>query len=166
MALTLFLSACAEQKPEKRLPREVVNTSPQPYTGEVGKPKDPGVVEDSGLQVYQINEDGTSQEVLVGQDEENKAETVGKGIVITADGFVPPAITMKVGQKLMIQNMDTADHQPSSDPHPEHSDCPELNAGKVLKENEFYEVTVGEPKTCGIHDHLNPELKATITITE
>jgi|WetSurMetagenome_2_1015567.scaffolds.fasta_scaffold251584_2 hypothetical protein len=164
LVLTLSLAACGEQKPEKNLPKEVVSTTPAPYTGEVGKPKEPG------LQVYQVNADGTSQQVSdikdVSPDKPAPLAAVGKGIVITKDGFTPSVITMKVGEKLMIQNTDAVEHQPASDPHPAHTDCPEFNAEKPLAPNEVFEVVVKEPKTCPIHDHLNPEMKATITVTE
>jgi len=164
LATALFLTACGEQKPVINLPKEIVSPTPFPYTGEAGKPKTPG------LQVYQLNNDGTSQEVSninsVNTDKPAAIGAVAKGIVITKDGFTPSAITYKAGTKLTIQNMDSVEHQPASDPHPAHTICPELNSEKPLAPNEFFEVVITGPKTCPIHDHLNPALTATITVTE
>lgn len=56
LATALFLTACGEQKPVKNLPKEIVSPTPFPYTGEPGQQKTPQ------LKVYQVNEDGTSQE--------------------------------------------------------------------------------------------------------
>jgi hypothetical protein len=44
----------------------------------------------------------------------------------------------------------------SSDPHPQHTDCPGLNAGDL---NPGQQRTVGpvtSVRACGFHDHLNP----------
>ena len=54
-------------------------------------------------------------------------------------------------------NTDTRVHEMDSNPHPEHTDCPEINQIDLI--------TVGQTKltgnlntrrTCGYHDHLNP----------
>lgn len=159
----LILAACG-QAPETKgpdLPRDVPGAT-QPFTSEAaGKPV---------LQVYQVNPDGSSQELLVPgltqQAESPLAMPDIKGMVITAEGFNPSSLTFKTGTKLIIQNSDAAPHQPSSDPHPLHTDCPELNAENPLGMGESYEMVLTEAKTCGMHDHLNPEMKATITVTE
>lgn len=160
----IVLAACAQtpaQPPAPTLPKDVPGAT-QPFTSEAaGKP---------GLSVYQVNQDGSSQEVavpgLTQQEDNSIAVPATKGMVITKEGFNPSTLTFKVGTKLIIQNSDSANHQPMSDPHPAHTDCPELNSAKPLALGEFYEVTITSAKTCGIHDHLNPELKAAITVTE
>ena len=139
--------------------------TPLPYTGEAAQ-------KDAGLKIYQVQPDGTRIEVKnvnITQETQQSGPVVltdTKGMVIDATGFQPDSLTFKAGTKLIIQNIDTVSHQPSSDPHPAHTDCPELNAGKPLAAGESYEVTITGPKVCGIHDHLNPDLKATITVTE
>jgi hypothetical protein len=161
--LVIILAACGQAPQTKgpNLPKDVPGAT-QPYTSEAaGKP---------GLKVYQVNPDGSSQEVVV-PGLTQQSESIGvvpdtKGMVITAEGFNPSSLTFKTGTKLIIQNSDNVNHQPMSDPHPAHTDCPELNSDKPLAMGEFFEVVLTEAKTCGIHDHLNPGLKATITVTE
>ena len=45
----------------------------------------------------------------------------------------------------------------TSDPHPEHNDCPEINTVGLLQPNQSREtgnlVTI---RTCGFHDHDDP----------
>jgi hypothetical protein len=64
---------------------------------------------------------------------------------------VPP------GTRVTFVNNDTRVHEMNSNPHPEHTDCPEINQIDLI--------TVGQTKltgnlntvrTCGFHDHLNP----------
>jgi hypothetical protein len=165
----LVLAACAQQTKPPNLPKEVTGT-PAPYTGEAGGGKGTGEIA-PGLTVYQVNPDGSSQQIGGNTPPQESAPAIGtdpdvKGMVITKEGFNPSTLTFKTGTKLIIQNSDSAMHQPASDPHPVHTDCPELNSDKPLAMGEFLEVTLTGPKTCGFHDHLNPGLKATITVTE
>jgi hypothetical protein len=56
----------------------------------------------------------------------------------------------------------------SSDPHPEHTDCPELNQIGTLNTGQTRSSgNLNTARRCGMHDHINPDrasLKATITI--
>jgi len=66
LLLIIALSACQSKTevPRKRLPKDVVSTSPQPYTGEPGQQGSAELKKGSPeLKVYSLNEDGTSQEV-------------------------------------------------------------------------------------------------------
>jgi hypothetical protein len=55
-----------------------------------------------------------------------------------------------------------------SDPHPEHTDCPEINQVAFLSPGERRETgNFVMARSCGFHDHDNPDnesLKGTITI--
>jgi hypothetical protein len=55
----------------------------------------------------------------------------------------------------MFINNDSRAHEPSSNPHPSHTQCPELNIGR-LEPNQSRESgpAVGG-RTCGFHDHLD-----------
>ena len=45
----------------------------------------------------------------------------------------------------------------TSDPHPDHTDCPEINSVGVLNQNDSRETgNLVTPRTCGFHDHENP----------
>jgi plastocyanin len=89
-------------------------------------------------------------------------------IRITAAGASPAQLTVPPGTRVTFVNADGRRHDMTSDPHPDHGDCPELNAVGVLNPGQSREsgnlVTV---RTCGFHDHDNPEnasLKGLITI--
>jgi plastocyanin len=76
-------------------------------------------------------------------------------ITIGADGRVSPAqVTISRGGRVtMINNHNTA-HDMSSDPHPAHTDCPELNQWGFLQPGQ--QRTSGNlntARTCGFHDH-------------
>jgi plastocyanin len=89
-------------------------------------------------------------------------------ITIGAAGVSPKSLTVAAGSRVMFVNRDTREHQMASDPHPDHTDCPELNQVGLLRAGESREtgnlVTV---RTCGFHDHdqpTNEALRGTIVI--
>ena len=86
----------------------------------------------------------------------------GSGIVGPKDLTVPP------GTRVLFVNSHSRRHDMTSDPHPDHLDCPELNQVGLLNAGQSREsgnfVTV---RTCGYHDHDDPNnvnLRGTITI--
>lgn len=89
-------------------------------------------------------------------------------VTITASGVSPKSITVTQGSRVLFVNNDTRVHEMGSDPHPEHTTCPEINQVGFLNPGQSREtgnlVTV---RTCGYHDHLNPgnqSLNGSITI--
>lgn len=88
-------------------------------------------------------------------------------ITITAAGADQRNLTVPLGTRIRWVNSDTRNHEMSSDPHPEHNQCPELNS-RVLTPGQSHETNnLVTARTCGFHDHLNPDqanLKGTITI--
>jgi hypothetical protein len=45
----------------------------------------------------------------------------------------------------------------SSDPHPEHTECPEINqAGFLAPGQQRQTGNLNNPRTCGFHDHNQP----------
>ena len=93
----------------------------------------------------------------------------GATITIGSNGAVSPAqVTISVGQSVTFVNNDSRPHEIASNPHPAHTDCPSTNAlgtisaGQTKLTNAY---TVA--RSCGFHDHLNPEngaLQGTIVI--
>jgi plastocyanin len=89
-------------------------------------------------------------------------------ITITSTGASPRSVTVSAGGRVTFVNNDARPHDMSSNPHPEHTDCPALNQVGFL--------TVGQTKltgnlttvrTCGFHDHNEPSnasLQGTIVI--
>ena len=76
---------------------------------------------------------------------------------LTASGVSPKDLTVPIGTRVLFVNQDSRAHDMVSDPHPEHTDCTEINTVGVLNNAQSREtlnlVTV---KTCGFHDHNNP----------
>lgn len=84
---------------------------------------------------------------------------VGATITIGADGSVSPSqVTIAVGQSVAFVNNHNQAHAMSSDPHPVHTDCPQMNALGTLSPGQTRN-TNGFPtaRTCGFHDHNNPD---------
>lgn len=82
----------------------------------------------------------------------------GATITIGANGAISPSqVTVAVGQSVTFVNNDTSTHVMSSDPHPTHTDCPEINAVSALLPGQT-KATNAFPaaRTCGFHDHNNP----------
>ena len=96
----------------------------------------------------------------------------GATVTITAAGVSPSQVSITVGQSVTFVNNDTRPHEMNSDPHPEHTDCPELNQVGRLESGQQRDSgnLNGNPNTakrCGFHDHINDNnaaLKGSITI--
>lgn len=89
-------------------------------------------------------------------------------ITIGAAGVTPKSLTVPAGSRVLFVNRDAREHHMASDPHPDHTDCPEVNQVGLLRAGESREtgnlVTV---RTCGFHDHdqpTNEALRGTIVI--
>ena len=89
-------------------------------------------------------------------------------IVISNNALSPQSLTVTRGSQVTITNNDSRVHQMDSDPHPEHTDCPELNQIGFLNPGQSKQSgNLNTARTCRIHDHNSPDtasLKATITI--
>jgi plastocyanin len=85
------------------------------------------------------------------------APTNAATITITASGVSVAQVTVAQGARVTFVNMDVRSHNMTSDPHPEHNDCPEINTVGLLQPGQSREtgnlVTV---RTCGFHDHDDP----------
>lgn len=78
-------------------------------------------------------------------------------------GFSPSTITVKAGSTITIKNNSSGDLQFDSDPHPVHTDDPELNVGAVAP-GQSMTFTVSEKGTHGYHNHLNSSDTGTIVV--
>ena len=79
-------------------------------------------------------------------------------ITIGADGRVSPAsVTVTRGGRVTFVNSHNQAHDMSSDPHPEHSDCPEINQVGFLSAGQSRTTgNLNTARTCGFHDHNQP----------
>ncbi len=95
--------------------------------------------------------------------------TSGATITISAQGVVSPtAVTINSGESVTFVSNDGRARQISSNPHPEHTDCPAINAlGNITAGQTRLTNALTTARTCGFHDHNdpdNPALKGTITV--
>jgi hypothetical protein len=83
-------------------------------------------------------------------------------------GVSPKSVQIVIGERVRFVNSDTQLHNMGSDPHPEHTDCPEINQVGFLLPGQSRETgNFVQPRTCGFHDHDNPtnqSLRGTIVI--
>ena len=89
-------------------------------------------------------------------------------ITITRSGVSPKALTVSPGTRALFTNNDVIVHDMNSDPHPEHTDCPEINQVGFLEAGRSRETgNLNTVRTCGYHDHnreFDTSLQGTITI--
>jgi plastocyanin len=77
-------------------------------------------------------------------------------ITITSSGVSPTQVTVSQGSRVMFVNNDTRSHDMESDPHPEHTDCPEINVGLLQPGQSRETLNLVTARTCGFHDHNDP----------
>lgn len=87
-------------------------------------------------------------------------------VSIDDEGFSPSTITVPVGTTVVFTNNGQANHRPASDPHPTHNGLPGLDAGRELVTGESYSFVFTKAGTFGMHDHVRPQVKASITVLE
>jgi plastocyanin len=90
-------------------------------------------------------------------------------ITIGSNGSVSPAsVTIAPGGRVTFVNNHTQPHDMASNPHPEHTDCPQMDQVGFLSPGQSR--TSGNfntARTCGFHDHNQPDtagLKGSIII--
>jgi plastocyanin len=78
-------------------------------------------------------------------------------ITITSSGANPRSITISPGTRVTVINNDGRAHDMASDPHPEHTTCPELNQVGFLSPGQSRASgNLKTVRTCGFHDHTDP----------
>jgi plastocyanin len=89
-------------------------------------------------------------------------------ITITAAGVAPSSLDVAAGTMVTFVNQDSVSHDIASNPHPTHTDCPEINQVRSLAPGQSKQTSAfGNGRTCGFHDHGQPgnaALKGTITV--
>jgi plastocyanin len=84
------------------------------------------------------------------------AGAVATNTIRIANGAVTPKdIIVARGSQVTFINNDNTSHNMTSNPHPEHTDCPEINSVGVLSAGQTRQT--GNMTTnrtiCGFHDH-------------
>jgi len=80
-------------------------------------------------------------------------------MTISAAGVLTPGeMTIAPGARVLFINNHSRPHQIASDPHPEHTDCPEINQVGLLAPGQRRETgNFVAVRTCGLHDHDDPD---------
>lgn len=86
-------------------------------------------------------------------------------ITYTDNGFSPSTLTVKPGSTIRVVNQSSGPLQLSSDPHPTHTDNPELNMDEIAPGKDGM-LTVNKVGNWGYHNHEKESDKGHITITE
>ena len=79
-------------------------------------------------------------------------------ITIGANGAVSPSsVSIAPGGRVTFVNNSTQPHDMSSDPHPEHTQCPEINQVGFLTAGQSRTTgNLNTARTCTYHDHNQP----------
>jgi hypothetical protein len=83
--------------------------------------------------------------------------SAGPTITLTSSGVSVTELTVAPGTRVTFLNNDARPHNMTSDPHPEHDDCDEINTVGVLQAGQRRETgNMVIVRTCGFHDHDDP----------
>ena len=90
-------------------------------------------------------------------------------LTIDANGVLSPKeVVVPPGTRVLFTNSSGRARQVSSDPHPDHTDCPAINQVGFLAPGQTKETgNLNVVRTCGIHDHDDPsnrDMQARIVI--
>ncbi|HSX02248.1 MAG TPA: cupredoxin domain-containing protein [Candidatus Saccharimonadia bacterium] len=78
-------------------------------------------------------------------------------------GFSPSSVTIKSGQAITFTNDSADEIQVDSDPHPTHTDNPELNVGTIAA-GQSQTIKLTTAGSWGYHNHLNPSDKGRVIV--
>ena len=98
------------------------------------------------------------------------ADAVSTSTITISNSVVSPKnIKVARGTQVTFVNSDNQSHMMNSDPHPDHTDCPEINQVGFLNPGERRQTgnMTSNRSVCGFHDHNLPNvagLQGTITI--
>jgi plastocyanin len=81
-------------------------------------------------------------------------------ITIANNTATPKNVAVARGSQVTFTNNDATPHEMTSDPHPEHTDCPEINQVGVLNPGQSRQTgnMTTNRTVCGFHDHLHPDV--------
>jgi plastocyanin len=92
----------------------------------------------------------------------------GATITIAGGAVSPSTVTIAAGQSVTVFNNDNRAHEIASDPHPVHSNCPQMNAlGNIQPGQNRQTNAFPTARSCGFHDHNDPDnrgLQGTVVI--
>ena len=80
-------------------------------------------------------------------------------MTISATGVLTPSeLVVSPGTRVLFINNHSQRHHMSSDPHPDHGDCPPMDQVGVLTQGQRRETgNFVSIRACGLHDHEDPD---------
>jgi hypothetical protein len=82
----------------------------------------------------------------------------GATITIANGRVTPSEVTVSVGQSVTFVNNDGQTRNVTSDPHPVHTDCPQINVVGNLSNNQTRLTNAfTAARSCGFHNHDLPD---------
>ena len=95
------------------------------------------------------------------------AETIAaqETVMISATGFEPAEVAIKVGQTVRWENNDNAVHRIAIDPHPLHNECIGLDS-KDLEPSASFGFTFTKPGEWDLHDDKQLSNRSKVIVTE
>jgi plastocyanin len=96
--------------------------------------------------------------------------TTNPNVITISSGGVasPKQLTVSPGTRVLFVNSHSRRHDMTSDLHPDHQDCPELNQVGLLNPTQSRESgNLVAVRSCGFHDHEDPDnanLRGTIIV--
>lgn len=84
-------------------------------------------------------------------------------VTLTADGFEPKSITVKIGDKVVWTNKSGDTSTVDSNNHPTHLLYKPLNLG-AFQDGEKHELVFDKAGTYTYHDHFHPSRKGTVVV--
>lgn len=85
-------------------------------------------------------------------------------ITYTSSGFDPSTTTINVGDTVTFINNTSSNMWVASNPHPQHTDLSEFDAGKGYAPSTSYSYTFAKTGTFTYHDHQHPSMRGTVVV--
>lgn len=97
-----------------------------------------------------------------GAEDEVGAE--GARIIYGDEGFEPATVRIQAGESVTWVNQSSVPMWVASNPHPSHTDLPELDSRDGVAPGGEYTFTFQDPGDWGYHDHFNSFREGTVTV--
>ena len=119
-----------------------------------------------GLGIYLVF--ASKQDVNTNPKKESASEIsqADQKVRITEDGFSPEKIQVKKGQLVVWVNEDDDFHWPASNVHPIHEIYPDFDPLEPLNPGEVWFFTFDKQGEWRYHDHLKPNKRGIVTVTQ
>ncbi len=114
-----------------------------------------------------VNNDDTPHNQTQNNNQQTEEPSAEAAVTITYDGnsFALSSNTIKAGETVKVINNSSRELDFDSDPHPVHTDNPELNAGPIAA-GESRSFVLHTKGTWGFHNHLNASQRGSLTVVE